>query len=78
MNRQRRKKLDEACLYLNRASNIVEQVKDEEQDCMDNIPESLQETDRFYMMDEAVDALQDALDSINEASESIEKARNGE
>ena len=77
MNNQRRKKLNEACSLLSKAATIVDCVKDEEQDSMDNMPESLQDSERYSIMEDAVDAMDDALNSINEASECIEKARYG-
>ena len=76
LNAGRRKKLMVAIDHLREASNIVDQIKDEEQDSLDNMPENLQESERYSNMEEAVDALDDALTSINEASDYIENAMN--
>lgn len=76
MNTGRRKKLTVAIDHLREASNIVDQIKDEEQDSLDNMPENLQESERYSNMEEAVDALDDALVSINEAFEHVEDAMN--
>lgn len=76
LNAGRRKKLTVAIDHLREASNIVDQIKDEEQDSLDNMPENLQESERYSNMEEAVDALEDALVSINEAFEHVEDAMN--
>ena len=76
LNAGRRKKLTVAIDHLREASNIVDQIKDEEQYSLDNMPENLQESERYSNMEEAVDALDDALVSINEAFEHVEDAMN--
>lgn len=74
MNNKRRKKLQGAISFLNNASRIIDSVRDEEDDSMSNMPENLQETERFEKMENAVDALGDALDDISSAISSIESA----
>lgn len=75
MNDKKRKLLDQAVTYLELASDLVEDVKDDEQDCFDNLPEGLQVSERGEAMEAAVDALDSALDSIREATEYIGEAR---
>ena len=77
MNKQRREKLSEAHTLLDKAVGIVEQARDEEQDSFDNLPDSLQGSERGEMLEEAVDELQTAIDSINDAIDHIDCARNG-
>ena len=74
MNKKRREQLKMAIKLLDHSSDIVNSVSDEEQNAMDNMPENLQESDRYSDMEDAVDALQDALDSIDEAVSSIQEA----
>ena len=50
MNYQRRKRLRVACSLLEEASSIVEDVRDEEQDSLDNMPENLQDSERAERM----------------------------
>ena len=50
----------------------IELVKDEEEECFDNIPENLQESDRYQAAEAAVDNLNAAYDLWQEAFESIE------
>jgi hypothetical protein len=53
---------------------IIESVCDKEEDCMDNYPENLQNTDRFEKMETAVDSLNEALEKLDDAKEFIELA----
>ena len=75
MNDKRRKRLSEASALLSRASDIISDVLDEEQDCLDNMPENLQYSDRYENMEAAVDRLNDALSEIDSAENSLSEAR---
>ena len=75
MNDRRRKRLSEASALLSRASNIISDVLDEEQDCLDNMPENLQYSDRYESMEAAVDRLNDALSELDSAENSLLEAR---
>lgn len=77
MNKRRRTQLTEANALLDRALDIVESVREEEQDAMDNCPENLQYSERYSMMEDAVGELEDAISSIQEAAEHIGRAREG-
>lgn len=59
---------------LETALNIVEIARDEEQDCLDNMPENLEYSDRYEKMENAVDKLEDAISSIEEARDALEEA----
>lgn len=74
MNKARRKMLREALVVLGNATSVVEYVCGQEQDAMDNIPENLQESDRFDEMENCVDDLNDALEKMGEANSLIEAA----
>ena len=50
MNKHRRNKLSEAIGYLDNALQIISDVRDDEQDALDNIPENLQQSDRYSDM----------------------------
>lgn len=75
MNKNRRLKLTLARSYLEKAVSIVEAAKDEEQDCIDNLPENLQNSERCTIMEDAVDELEEAIDNIESAIENIDKAK---
>lgn len=74
MNKQRRIRLREAGSYLARAIQLVSRVKDEEQDALDNIPENLQNSERYTNMEDAIDKLEEAIDNMEQAAESIDNA----
>lgn len=46
MNKVRRKRLAEALDLISQAKDILEEVKDEEQDAFDNLPENFQYGER--------------------------------
>lgn len=74
MNDKRRSSLKSAIDLLIRASEIVSSVKDDEEDALNNMPENLQESDRYEKMEDAVAALEEAEESIENAIDSINSA----
>ena len=74
LNNKRRKKLKQAISLLDSVYEIIFQVAEEEQDCFDNLPENLQESDRGEKMEEAISELENAAEKIDEGKESIENA----
>lgn len=80
MNNKRRKELRRAIEIIETALDIVNQVKDEEEDSMYNYPENLQGTEIYETMEVAVDtmeevtsAIEDAVDSLNNAVSLLEE-----
>lgn len=76
MNNGRRERLRGAVAKLSDVYSIVDAVCDKEQDCMDNMPENLQGTERFERMEDAVDHLSEALEKLDEAKDYIQTAIN--
>lgn len=74
MDVRRRNRLRDALKMLVSVITIVESVSDKEQDCMENVPENLQGTERFENMENAVDRLNQALEELDNAKEHIEAA----
>ena len=74
MNKDRRKRLQEAIDLIESARTIVEECRDEEEEYRDNMPENLQDSDKYYMADEAVDNLTSALESLEDVTSPIEEA----
>lgn len=63
-----REKISELETLIEDAKNIAESVRDEEQEALDNMPESLQQGERGEAMQEAIeqlDALVDALEDTD-------------
>ena len=71
MNNNQRKKLKEAQTHLGMALDIVSTIRDEEQDKLDNTPENLQNSERYTIMENAIDELEEAVDNIEQATECI-------
>ena len=74
MNNKRRELLKDAVSLLERASGMVSKALDEEQDCYDNMPENLQDSERCQKMEDAIDKLEEAIEEIDVAKECIEEA----
>lgn len=74
MNKERRKSLREIQSELERLGQDLEALKDEEEEYRDNMPENLQESERYQRADEVCDLLQEALESMDNAYQQIEEA----
>lgn len=74
MNKKRRELLQSAMPFLTQAANIIERATEQESDCLDNIPESLQDTDRYEKMEKAVENLEAALEHIDDAKDCVAEA----
>ena len=74
MNKIRRKTLQELYDIIADAKDNLDEVRDEEDDCKENIPENLQGSERYEIAEAAVDALESAISSLEEALDSIEEA----
>lgn len=70
-NDQKRTRLRASVALLNKAQNIVESVKYEEQDSLENFPENLQNSEKFAIIENNIDMLEEAEDDIRRISESI-------
>ena len=80
MNNKRRKELRRAIDMIETALNILNSVKDEEEDAMYNYPENLQGAEAYEKMEVAVDtmeevtsAIEDGVDSLNNAVSLLEE-----
>lgn len=74
MNNKRRAVLKQAINYIRDAEGNIDSALDEERDCLSNMPESLESSDRYEKMEEAVSKLEDAMDSIGDLIGLIEDA----
>lgn len=73
MNKLRRKELSRIIEKLERLEALRLEIKDEletvleeEQEAFDNLPESLQESERGQQMQEYIEAMDGALDALDE------------
>ncbi len=74
MNKQRRKSIGEVISKLEELREELDGIMSDEQEAFDNLPESLQESDRGNAMQEAIDNLDYAMSSFEEAIEYLESA----
>ena len=74
VNKQRRVNLSQALTHLKAAMEIVNDVKRDEEDAMNNMPENLQESERYYTLEENVEALDAIADSIDEVCDTIDES----
>lgn len=74
MNKKRREVLQGCIRNLESTSEDIELAIGEEQNCLDNIPENLQESDRCVQMEKSVELLEEALSNIESAISDIEEA----
>lgn len=72
MNKARRKKLGEIIDQLEYLREGLDAVASEEREAYDNLPESLQESERGTAMEEAADELDDICSEMDELRQRIE------
>ena len=66
MNKARREAISKVLDKLNEIGLDLSQVRDEEQEAYDNMPESLQNSEKGNMMEENIDVLDSAIYSLEE------------
>lgn len=74
MNKQRRDLLKTALNFVEQALSVVTQAKDQEQNCLDNMPENMIDSDRYAKMESAVDQLEEAENGLEEVKQAITEA----
>ena len=74
MNKARRAKLNQIINTLTDLKAELDDVFSDEETALDNMPESLQDTDRYCAMEEACDNMSDAIDSLDDAIDLLESA----
>ena len=62
MNKQRRKEIEKFAEEVNEKVSELSGIIDAEQEYLDNMPENLQESERYQRTEEGIDELNDILD----------------
>lgn len=75
MNKQRREELSKIYSELEGLQARIEAVRDEEQETYDNMPESLQGSERGEQSQAAIDELENATSSLTDVLSNIETAK---
>ena len=88
MNNERRKTINKIIMRLNKVKDEIDDirldissVKDEDENCLGSLPESMQDGDKAQTMQDAVDALDSAYEALIYAScididEALDKLEN--
>lgn len=71
MNKARRKWLEDVSEMIANAKEQLEQIRDEEQEAYDNMPENLNMTDRASTMEENIDNLDTMVSDLEDILESF-------
>lgn len=74
MNEARRKSLADAITSLESAKSVIEEIKGEEEESLENLPDSMKEGQRGTDMQEAIDNLDEAINSIESAVDNVNSA----
>lgn len=74
MNKSRRKSLSDAVDILSAAYAVVDSAREDEQDCLDSVPENLSDSEMATRFEECIDYLDNAISAIEEAIENINNA----
>lgn len=64
MNKERRKRIAQAHELVTQAMAILEEVREQEEEALSNLPDSLQEGEKGQAMQEHVDNLQQVHDDL--------------
>ena len=73
MNKDRRNAISDIYGKLIDIQSDLECIRDEEQEAFDNLPESIQYSERGERMEEYISSLEEALDYVDYAVESLDE-----
>lgn len=74
MNKQRRKEINSLISDVIRLETSIEDLLNDEQDYLDNMPENLQSSEKAEIAENAISALEEALDNIRDCIDNLESA----
>lgn len=75
MNKERRNKLAQASDLIAQSIAIIEEVRDEEQEAFDNMPEGLQSGERGDRAQEVISNLDQLIDELQATESTFEAAK---
>ena len=73
MNKQRRKKLEKAFNMIGEVKDILEEVKSEEEEAYENLPESFQNGERGEEMQGYIEMIDEAYGYLEDAESVVEQ-----
>lgn len=73
MNKKQRERLERAASLISEAKEIIEQIRDEEQEKFENLSEGLQASEKGQALEENSSSLDGANDELSNVLETIEE-----
>lgn len=73
MNRQKRKRLEKAFDLIAEAEEILEEVKSEEEDSYENLPDNFRDGDKGEEMQNYIEMLDESIGYLQDANSVIEQ-----
>ena len=78
MNNSRRKRLAEIQERLQDIMSALDEIRNEEQEAYDNLPESIQYSERGDVMTDAIDNIDEAVSTLEDVDTYIDDAKGGD
>ena len=78
MNNSRRKRLAEIQERLQDIMSALDEIRNEEQEAYDNLPESIQYSERGDAMTDAIDNIDEAVSTLEDVDTYIDDAKGGD
>ena len=75
MNAQRRKRIASVGALLSQARDLLEEIVSEEYEAFENLPDSLQDSERGFRMQDIIDALEQGVGDIESIESLLEETR---
>lgn len=73
INKSKRADIKKANDMLSKAVYVIERVKEDEEESLNNMPENLERSERYAAMENAVDVLEECIDKIDEVKNDLEE-----
>ncbi len=73
MNKERRERLSEVATTIEEARGQIQGIIDEEQDAVDNLPDSLQDSDRACKMMDAISDMGELIDKLDDFEKNLDE-----
>lgn len=73
MNNKRRREIKNIVESLEVIKKIIEDLRDEEQDSLDNIPENLQDSINCFDSEFSLDCLDNSINKLNESIDQLKE-----
>lgn len=73
MNKQKRKRLEKAFDLITQAEEILEEVKSDEEDSYDNLPDNFRDGEKGEEMQNYIEMIDEAIGYVQDANSVIEQ-----